>query len=54
MRKYNPDHSKDKKAITFENGKLYFSTKAERLFFFIITVLMLVYGFLIKLRLLIF
>ena len=39
----------ERRKIKFENGKLYFSTGAERKFYFILTLIMLLLGACVKL-----
>ena len=47
------DKSRQKKSVwRFENGKIYFSRKAEQRFFFALTVIMLLAGILYKFGLL--
>ncbi|UCE54440.1 MAG: hypothetical protein JSV31_03070 [Desulfobacterales bacterium] len=45
----NANLAEHRRVLKYENGKVYFSAKAERKLFFVLTLAMLLYGALAKL-----
>jgi len=40
--------SEERKALAYDNGKIYFSRETERKFYFVLTIIMLISGIIFK------